>query len=272
MKQTRLLQNISTVLHEQTGSTDQQTSITMILITALKNQSQLLESISSSLEKLTKSSPFTARDCTDIATQGPYANGPYTISPWDEQGSFKVYCDIESEDAGEGWTVLQRRFDGSVDFNRGWEDYKNGFGNLDGEFWLGLSKIFRLVRSGGPWELKVELEDFDGNKVYARYGNFSIGDESTEFQLMSVGEFEGSVADGLTYHVNRAFSTKDRDNDASGGNCAANGAWWHGSCYNSNLNGRYRASEQNTHNGIVWEVWKSRTTLKAAEMKIRLIR
>ena len=49
--------------------------------------------------------------------------------------------------AGGGRTVIQERMDGSVNFNRTQEDYKHGFGNLVGEFWLGLDKINRLTRN-----------------------------------------------------------------------------------------------------------------------------
>ena len=70
------------------------------------------------------------------------------------------------ETDGGGWTVFQRRQDGSVDFYRNWTDYENGFGNLTGEFWLGLSKINRLTKASNT--LRVDLEDFDGNTSYAQ--------------------------------------------------------------------------------------------------------
>ena len=77
------------------------------------------------------------------------------------------------ETDGGGWTVFQRRQDGSVDFYRYWTDYENGFGNLTGEFWLGLSKIHRLTKEGSN-TLRVDLGDFEGNTAYANYSTFNV--------------------------------------------------------------------------------------------------
>ena len=79
----------------------------------------------------------------------------YTISPDSSRGPFDVYCDHKT--AGGEWTVIQKRLDGSVDFYRGWADYKRGFGNLNGEFWLGLDKMHQLTKAGRNI-IRIELE------------------------------------------------------------------------------------------------------------------
>ena len=86
------------------------------------------------------------------------------------------------ETDGGGWTVFQRRVNGSVDFYRNWTDYEEGFGYLDHEFWLGLSKIHRLTEDV-TCTLRVDLGDAQGNRAYANYSTFSIGDNSTEYTL-----------------------------------------------------------------------------------------
>ena len=121
---------------------------------------------------------------------------------------------------GGGWTVFHRRQDGSVDFYRKWEDYKAGFGQVSGELWLGNDKIHRLTASRSS-SLKVELEDWNGVKAYAKYGKFSIGNEQTHYRL-EVGSYSGTAGDSLAYHNNMAFTTKDKDNDKwNSSNCAA---------------------------------------------------
>ena len=156
------------------------------------------------------------------------------------KGYFNVYCDMRT-DGGE-WTVFQRRQDGSVDFHWGWNDYKSGFGQLTAEFWLGNDKIHRLTASR-PRSLRVELEDWNGVRVYAKYDRFSIGDEQALYRL-DVGSYSDTAGDSLKYHHNNVtFTTKDRDNDRwSSKNCAVYyiGAWWYTSCHYSNLNGKYK--------------------------------
>ena len=92
---------------------------------------------------------------------------------------------------GGGWTVFQKRLDGSVDFYRGWNDYKKGFGNLNGEFWLGLVKINRLT-SSDRYKLRVDLEDTEGKTAYAEYNLFAITGEWADYQL-SLGSYSGWI-------------------------------------------------------------------------------
>ena len=94
------------------------------------------------------------------------------------------------ETDGGGWTVFQRRQDGSVDFYRYWTDYENGFGDLTGEFWLGLSKIHRLTKEGSN-TLKVDLGDFEKNIAHANYSTFNVSDGNTEYTL-TVGGHSGT--------------------------------------------------------------------------------
>ena len=164
--------------------------------------------------------------------------------------------------------MFQRRQDGSVDFYRGWQDYKAGFGQLTAEFWLGNDKIHRLTASR-PSSLRVELEDWNGVKAYAKYGTFNIGDEQAKYRL-EVGSYSGTAGDSLAGHNNMAFSTKDRDNDVWSSNCAVSytGAWWYNACHSSNLNGQY-LGEKHDVRGIRWSDFRGTISLKFTEMKLR---
>ena len=166
--------------------------------------------------------------------------------------------------------MFQRRQDGSQDFYLGWSEYKVGFGNLTGEFWLGLDKIHRLTASR-PSELRVEVGDWSGGRAYAKYGNFGVGDEQSLYQL-SVGSYSGTAGDSLIeYQNNMKFTTKDRDNDQLSGNCAVRytGAWWYRHCLPSNLNGQYLGNTVSAE-GVNWHHYQnSYLSLKFAEMKLR---
>lgn len=144
--------------------------------------------------------------------------------------SFKVWCELEKYDGG--WLVIQRRFDGFVDFYRNWTEYKNGFGDVEGEFWLGLERIHQLTKEG-TWELIVEMKNFSDSYEYARYSEFALGNENEKYALSKLGTYSGTAGDYLKYHKDSKFSTFDRDNDASSNNCAEkyHGAWWYKDCY-----------------------------------------
>ena len=113
----------------------------------------------------------------------------YTIKP-DHLFAFDVFCDQTT--AGGGWTVFQKRLDGSVDFYLYWSDYKQGFGDLRGEFWLGLEKIYRLTSDDNNIT-RVDLEDFEGNTAYAEYDLFGVTSESDKYKLI-LGRCSGMKA------------------------------------------------------------------------------
>ena len=169
---------------------------------------------------------------------------------------------------GGSCSVSQRRQDGSVDFYRGWNDYKAGFGRRTAEFWSGNDKIHRPTASR-PSSLRVELEDWNGVKSYAKYGKFNIGDGQAQFRL-EVGSYSGTAGDSLAYHNNMAFTTKDRDNDRWSSNCAVRwtGAWWYNYCHDSNLNGQYLGDKKDSR-GAWWYHFRRDLSLKFTEMKLR---
>ena len=164
------------------------------------------------------------------------------------------------ETDGGGWTVFQRRKDGSVDFNRNWTDYEYGFGDLNGEFWLGLSKTHRLTKKRSN-SLRVDLGDLQ-KKAYALYPTFSVGNSASKYTLTIEG-YSGTAGDSLDPHNGLKFSTKDEDNDEFSGNCAISyyGGWWFKDCGSSSLNNGYQ-------NYIYWSKWNG-FTIRFTEMKTR---
>ncbi|KAK2820189.1 hypothetical protein Q5P01_023148 [Channa striata] len=174
---------------------------------------------------------------------------------------------------GGGWTVFQRRMDGTLNFYRPWDQYKSGFGNAATEYWLGLDNIYNLV-SKKKYELLVDMEDFEGKKVYARYTLFSISGECEGYKLQVSGFINGGGGDAMTFHNGQKFSTFDKDQDTWPGNCAKSflGAFWYNNCHNANPNGVYRWGADATifAVGVSWLQWKGHDySLKSIAMKIR---
>ncbi|XP_066301855.1 fibroleukin-like [Branchiostoma lanceolatum] len=182
-------------------------------------------------------------------------------------------------EGGFGWTVIQKRFDGSLDFSRDWETYKNGFGDLSGEFWLGNDKIYQISNIK-VFLLRIDLESFSSESAYAEYDMFYIEDEAAKYRL-HVGNYSGTAGDGgfgLSWLDGRRFSTHDQDNDDfSSTNCAADpfqgggGGWWYRYCDWVNLNQPYKhGGGGTTYRGIEWSPWHAhRNSIKSSVMKIR---
>ena len=142
-----------------------------------------------------------------------------------------VYCDTSN--GGGGWLVVQRRQDGSVDFNRGWGEYEDGFGKLTGEFWYGLRALHCLTGQGG-WEMRMDIKLANGTNIFLQYEQFKVASAKDKYKL-TVGGFQGTTTNSMSGHSGMYFTTKDSDNDQWNKNCAIDnggpdGGWWYNAC------------------------------------------
>ena len=123
------------------------------------------------------------------------------------------------DDGPGGWTVIQRRQPSCLPadlFYKNWFEYKEGFGDLRSEFWLGLDAFHSLTEEEEEeLEMKLTLSDFDGNTTVFILKDFSVGDEDNMYAV----DFAKITRDGEKVHTshfankNQKFSTPDRDND-----------------------------------------------------------
>ena len=147
---------------------------------------------------------------------------------------------------GGGWMAFQRRFDGSVDFHtKLWNDYKNGFGNVEGEYWLG-NGILHEITSAGTYDLFVVVKSFKGVTRRKQFKGFTIGSEETKYVFRYNSVDPGfSNFDLFLINRNMKFTTADQDNDNYPTNCAAlyHGGWWFDQCHHDHMNGLYSQTE-----------------------------
>ena len=211
------------------------------------------------------------KDCLEFYRNGYKINGVYRL-----QGpgfhTVHVFCDQTTQ--GGGWTVFQRRQDGSVDFNRTWNGYKEGFGNLEGEFWFGNDNIHDLTKpsfSPKKSQLLINMRmKRQSDPVYAKYDTFEITDGKSKYIIKFSG-FSGNVTDGakaMEHNNNQKFSTFDSDNDNSKKfNCGTylgyKGGWWYNTCGFVSLNAQYKSTNKNEE--IQWYLQKP----EFVEMKLR---
>jgi len=202
---------------------------------------------------------FFGRSCTELKTRSPEnENGVYKVFPSKNiSSSISVYCQGP-------WTVFQKRFDGSQNFNQNFTTYETGFGNLDSEHWLGLLPLHELTKNGNHI-LRVEMEDFQGNEAYAEYQDFRI--EKGPGYVFRIGKYSGTAGNSLSAFTNkRKFSTPDRDQDRwRKKSCAVvrTGAFWWDRCGFANPNSWTYDPEEEGYHMYWYRLNRDYTPLKA---------
>ncbi|XP_044270108.1 microfibril-associated glycoprotein 4-like [Tribolium madens] len=251
----------------------------LILVLAQNESSKVsspsIKKKSTSSHSAKKPSQRVPKNCEEVQNSGHNTSGIYKIQPKSSPKPFEAFCDMKNRDGG--WTYFFNRFDGSVSFDRGWKDYKKGFGNLSGEFWLGLTHLHELT-ADGKYQLLVELEDWDKVKAYAHYNEFAIGSEKEGFSLKVLKHHSGDVEDSLMHSVGAKFSTKDKSHDEGTRiNCVERyrSAWWFKKCMLALLTGKYMKGKVTFHEMIKPMYWGSfhgnEYSLKKAKMMVKPI-
>lgn len=166
------------------------------------------------------------KDCSSIS--GP--DGVYLIHPG--YAPFETWC-------SNGSTLIQRRYNGSIEFNRKFSEYVHGFGNPASEYWLGLESMHQLSANNCT-SMRIDMTDIYGGFWYAEYEYFYVGNDDSGY-VLEVSGFNGNASDAFEYQNHMEFSTIDRDRDISNTHCAANyeGGWWFSHCQHVNINGKY---------------------------------
>ncbi|XP_016962240.1 angiopoietin-related protein 1-like [Drosophila biarmipes] len=186
--------------------------------------------------------------------EGPDGVYNITIGPINASKEIKAPC------KSCGWMLIQKRFDGSTDFNRSWTEYKNGFGDIGGEFFIGLEKL-HLITDAKQCELFIAVRGAKGPGGHARYDNFKVGSEKEAYALKTIGNYSGTAGDALIYHEKMKFTTYDRHNDFSKGNCAIshNSGWWFKQCSTSSLNAKWYKDGIKLEDGLYGIGWGTLT-------------
>ena len=192
-------------------------------------------------------------------------SGIYSIQSFCGNDSVEAAAFCDNCNGGGGWLVVQRRQDGSVNFNRTWLEYEDGFGKLTGEFWYGLRALHCLTGQGS-WEMRMDIKLANGTNIFLQYKQFKIASAKDKYKLTIAG-FQGTTTNPIAYNNGMNFTTRDSDNDQHGSiNCAQyhgpGGGWWYNQCTNIQPNVVYKGKYGVALNGK-WH------TLPFIEMKIR---
>ena len=199
----------------------------IVAVTAMNNQINENKLITSCCELSSFNFTF---------TRGTDTPGVYLLDNFCGYNRIKAAAYCDTSNGGGGWLVVQRRQDGSVDFNRNWLEYEDGFGKLTGEFWYGLRALHCLTGQDS-WEMRMDIKLANGTNIILQYEQFKVASVKDKYKL-TVGGFQGTTTDPMAHHNGMHFSTKDNDNDNNIGNCALIsghrspiGGWWYNQCW-----------------------------------------
>ena len=177
------------------------------------------------------------QNCRQLKLQGHSNNGPHLVRPDPElENKTWVYCNQEFEG---GWLVIQRRYGNSLDFDQSWVWYKNGFGNISTEFWIGNEVLHQLTRDTA-YELLMLFKNGDGTVRKTGCDFLNVSTETDNYRLV-LGHCLGSDAESLSYSNLTTFSTRDVGRGLGGLNCEKSlvGGWWYASCDSLRINGDF---------------------------------
>ena len=140
--------------------------------------------------------------------------------------------------------LVQQNVDGSDFFNRSWAEFKVGFKDTTGNYWLGNDLLHQLTTSG-PYKLRIDLQTRNGSWYYAEYSWFVVSSEAFNYTIQVSG-YSGNAGDALWYHNGMMFTTYDRDNDQNINNCAVRhgGGFWYNDCVYCGVNVARARSQQ----------------------------
>ncbi|XP_046565173.1 techylectin-5B-like [Haliotis rubra] len=197
------------------------------------------------------------QDCTEGYDTGHYTKGSgiYLIYPNMAPSPFKVKCNMQYR----GLTYIQMHKDGSTNFNRSWQEYKDGFGDVTKDFWLGNDKLVYLTNKR-PQMLTFIFKDMSSTRqrVYKHFTLSQDGLYTMTYQTSwgaTLPEKHGG--DCLAELKGQPFSTFDRDNDDSLLNCAQEhkSGFWFKSCTPCNPNGVWSETPDKKRAGVPWEMF-----------------